>query len=553
MPTLHLLLSLEEKSGAGLDLELATRALQKLLVRHIIFPARAAFIREKKDKSPAEKHSDPLLDELLRPLRHAASQELSQLTHMDEPGPVANSVALLFRIASASWPRDSSKQRLAENPWLQNLFIHLAQCVSLLVSDALSPEPNKATVDVLKAMLQHAFNSKIQLGSSTLELIITQMSGLNPIQQPNEVDWVLVSLCLKMEPNFIISSSTKSNNETTRQPSTILEQLLRRISAIGFRILSHGSEKCSMLLSRVILPLVDAFAHARDLLGFMAIWTQQLILTQGSKSFISAEGVDPNSAESVWEDDKLLHAVAGILESSLVSAQIDKALKKACVSLSSYHMEMDYAKFQSSMVTIDCIIDGIRSDGAIYTFSGLAQSTYHLICKLFLENAELPLQHEWRLWRLLTTLITRWPTLHASMNMTEIQRVINTRALDLIRRATSPLLNGQLDEVVYVQGSYAFAFVLALAASPQNGASGVSYDGMLQPAVKTVVKSSERHSSQAPEHAIPDYSRVDLGWDGKRETLNSLSEFLLCCASQLIQSPKSLRYISEQKATFRKG
>ena len=539
MPTVRLLLSFQEHSGTILESEPAVAVLQRMLRTHIVLPARAAFLRQSKATSGG---SDDLLRDLLAPLAKIAISETHNFPKHDEPLPTVRSVALLFRIASSAMPRDDPKQRIAENPWLQHLFTSCLKCASLMVADEKLRDTAKAAIDMLKDMLEHAVNSLIKLDSATLEFILNRFSGLSRKYPNDEVNWTLVNLCLKLDANIIVSMSPKGEVDIIRQPNEFLDQLLKRLSATGFKILPSGCEKCKMLLTTVVLPLLEAFVRARDLLGFITVWHQQLEVSQKSKSSIMANGIDPNSIESVWEDDQLLHTVAGLLEPSLVPRQIDQEAEKTCQEMTHKSLKSNYARFYANAIKLDCLIDGVKSDGLSSRFAAMARSTLGSITELIMNTANLRIEHAWRLWRILTTITTYWPSIPHSKEMVAVQGSIAERALDSIRLGTSPELGGQVAGAIYVCGLYAFRFILALPIISLGEFSQSLDKAAREEAVEILVESMEGCSSKASRSSElnPGVSRIE--WDGSRETLVSLEQFLLSCATQLVRSGASLRY-----------
>lgn len=171
---------------------------------------------------------------------------------------------------------------------------------------------------VTTALLKVLVETGTTIYSETLAGIVDQISDL-PGGEGRSVRWDVVGLALKLD--FDIFLGTQDQLRCT--------QLFE-----AFNNITLGASEEAQALETIEL-LVDGYTKARDLSGFITIWTNQL------KS--------PHSL--FWENDVLAEMVSCRLEMALSPGQIEKLVKTA----SELGSETDW-------VVIDALLRGVRTE-----------------------------------------------------------------------------------------------------------------------------------------------------------------------------------------------
>lgn len=171
---------------------------------------------------------------------------------------------------------------------------------------------------VTTALLKVLVETGTTIYSETLAGIVDQISDL-PGGEGRSVRWDVVELALKLD--FDIFFGTQNQLRCT--------QLFE-----AFNNITLGASEEAQALETIEL-LVDGYTKARDLSGFITIWTNRL------KS--------PHSL--FWENDVLAEMVSCRLEMALSPGQIEKLVKAA----SELGSETDW-------VVIDALLRGVRTE-----------------------------------------------------------------------------------------------------------------------------------------------------------------------------------------------
>ncbi|MCJ1299086.1 hypothetical protein MMC08_001877 [Hypocenomyce scalaris] len=480
--------------------------------------------------------SAPLMHDLFQPLQLECSRELKEnalRTTADSSTRTLSTIPLLFNLVIRCTPLANTKHRTAEMPWLQSLFICLAQCASAPVSASSMSPPARLSLQVLERMLGIAVASNIQLGTSLLENVMSQFSGIAS-SELSDVNWELVGLCLKLDPNvFLMPSSTRDSGKT-RPPqlgSDFLAPLLAKITAIGLKKPQGAPALYGLVLSDIVLPLVAAFAHARGLDRFVGCWQEQLRLCENSQC-TSATDI------TIWEDEALLHLVARLLEPSLITAQIEKIFYAAYVDLdkgSAIGPNSTGAMASVSSVIIECIVDGCTRETVTAKLTNTAQLVYHLSLLILKEAPYRTTKLRWRLWRIAASLRSHWPGASSPPNVSDAASAAENRALakasETFLRSTD---SGWLPQD-RMEALQAFKFVLSFA--PVEQRTDLE-KGLPQYQIKSAIRWVTKCLKNELEKTDPNRSPR---WDGKAATAISQEALLIGCVTQLLISSTALK------------
>ena len=536
MPALHLLLQCEATKHDVL-VSTTTHMLEQLIARYVIIPARAALLEI---IHPGKRLNNgvvaPLMEELFHPLRLECSRELEDdFLHgtRDLSTGTLVMIPMTFHLVVRCTPLDTAKRRTAEMPWLENIFIYLARCASISVFAPTSSPPAKLSLRVLEKMLEIAITSEVYLDASTLERIVSAYSGIVS-KELSEMNWKLVGLCLKLDPNVFLmpfSSTEKGKIRPAGPGSVFLAPLLAKITSVGWRTLQEIPVLYRTVLSDIVLPLVAAFAQSRGLDRFIEHWQEQLRISEDSQRISIAD-------LTIWEDEELLDLVARLLEPSLTTGQIEKVFHVAYVDLEKqFAVNADNVSAMAwvSSVIIECIVDGCTKETVTDKLSSTAQVVYYSSLRILQEVPYRVTKLRWRLWRVAASMRSHWPEISSPRRVSAAEAAAESGALE---RASNTLLNSTGSMWLAqdcIERLQAFKFILSFAATVHGAQLETSSPQReIELAIQWVISWLQNELEQID-------SNRDPWWDGKAITATSQGALLIGCVTQLILSPKALR------------
>lgn len=269
LPLFSLLKNLSISSSFGTQIE-------QLLARNIIIPSKAA-----KEEN-------------------AESTLLNDLTKLAVISDSANA-SRLFGIAIRSiQPQGAKRRRPIDETWLQAVFSSLKASMPLK-----RVEQNGKAVC---AMVQSAILHKVDLELEVLRSVTAEYA----VPEGSETSWELLRLVIQLDANVFLIPYTEKD---------LLRDLLTRVNQISVGVEHANIPK--VVVEDVVLPLMEAFAKARDLTGFMHHWLAQLIEVEESRKVLS---LSSSEVFGVWEDSRLQQQLKELLESSLSINQITQIL-----------------------------------------------------------------------------------------------------------------------------------------------------------------------------------------------------------------------------------
>lgn len=535
MPALHLLSQLEAVKH-DVHVSNTTSLLQKLISAHIIMPTRAALLGTIQPGKSLDKEVAALpAVEPLRPLQLECSQDLEDIVLQGDKATSTGALVMIpmtFQLIIRCTPLNTTKRRTAEMPWLQFMFIYLARCASIPILDQTSSAPGKTSLTVLEKMLEIGISSKIDIDASMLENIVSRYSGVIS-KEPKNVNWELVGLCLKLDPNVFLRLSPSKEKDRSRPGEhgiDFLAPLLTSITSLGLRTLQEVSVPYRNLLSNIVVPLVAAFAHARGLDRFIEHWQKQLRICEDDRR-VSAADV------TVWEDEELLRLVARLLEPSLTSGQMEKTFYSAYVDLEqrSAFCGDDIATVAwSSSVIIECIVDGCTKETVTDKLTRTAQLVYSLSLSILQELPYQATKLRWRLWRVTASIRSNWSRILNSRRAFDAETAVERRALENAQETLFRNTGSVWSAQNCIEGLEAFKFILSFAPAvyrPDLETSSPQVE--IESAIKWAVNCLYAKLGQ-----IDPYS--DPGWNGRAFSATTHDALLIGCVAQLILSPKVL-------------
>ncbi|KAL8852474.1 MAG: hypothetical protein Q9221_002597 [Calogaya cf. arnoldii] len=417
VPALRVLTRLNNSLAPKVDLDKAVGVLEDLLLQHVITPARDTFETWKKTRAGVDDEDlGATIGSLLSPLCNETACQKYHITSWADSVETIHPVAHFYGIAVKHTSLGTSKERIASMPWLQFMFDRLSdQLESQTAAPSQISSKTQNYTLAIKQMLEILVVHKINLGTATLERVLVKVSQILN-SKAHQVDWHIVGLCLKIDSDvFVIPNNTDTSKAT---PNKFLAALFARLNDISDS--SHENDETSPLVLReVLVPLVEGFAHARNLIGFITYWKSNLI-----QQWISAtnSGLQPAAngstkvfsshiqiAQCIWEREGLIQAVAGLLESHLTDRQIELLLQEANTAVESAKTTSEptaWLDSSANLVILDCVLSGCTGENTIEQLSMAIQNTYVALLGLRKANG-LPITMRWRVWRCIATIKNR--------------------------------------------------------------------------------------------------------------------------------------------------
>jgi nucleolar pre-ribosomal-associated protein 2 len=386
-------------------LEITTQALDKLLTRHLLAPTRAAFFaashEEKDTKEPSHQEASTLSNSL-GPLR-AMLLQAAQIEDAGEAIPVHlassfKAVAYLLDLAIRASPSRTPKSRLAERPWIQAVFLSLAECIGCSLKEPPEFVTSKAAVAAMKNALDVLQLHTITIDSAILKNLFWYHCGVKyPEDKNRQVHWDLIASLIELDASIFVTEPRPTSNGSKGQQADLTEFLFDQISKTelnsqGFVEIEEVSDSDmidagfvhaqtqlhtsrSLILERVVTPMIAAFSRNRNLLGFLRRWDDQLV--QSYKS-ANRKALMKEKKETIWEDRALMRSLTEVFEQSLTQGQIATLVEEHAGRMNAFSSalaEADqdvnvrkiaaYKKASSSAVIIPTIVEAIHSDDIV--------------------------------------------------------------------------------------------------------------------------------------------------------------------------------------------
>jgi nucleolar pre-ribosomal-associated protein 2 len=386
-------------------LDHTVHALDRLLTRHILAPARSTFFAAPHAEAVAEGASYKEatgLSSSLGPLRAMLLQAI-QIEDAGEVIPTQfaasfKAVGNLLDLTIRASPSRTPKSRLAERPWIQAVFVSLAECVACSLKAPPELATSKAAVVTLQSALEVLQSHAITMDSAILKNVFWYHCGVKyPQTEDRPVHWTLIAALIELDASIFVTTPRSALHESGGHNTDLVEFLFDQIShteykGAGFVNLEeemsidtkdrdvviadtrlHADRQ--LVVKRIIIPIMSAYARNRNLLGFLRRWDDQLV-----KSYKPAnrkalkEGKD-----SVWEDRLLTMALTETFEQSLTHDQIAKLVEEHAQRMDALGDAMNtqaeedvnirkltaYKKAASSALLIPAVLQSIQSDDVI--------------------------------------------------------------------------------------------------------------------------------------------------------------------------------------------
>lgn len=523
------------------------KVLEELLLKNVLLPIRAFFLNSGKlSKSRNSELSSPPTQDLLAPLARTYYAEADKMFGRKSPGLALLPISILFSIAVQYLPRITPKQRSLEDSWLQNLFSQLVQYASMSNSASKLVPPSENYVLTVNQMLQVVADHNVRLSTFKIESLLSEVSRVldGKIDIPNY--WDLVGLCINIDATTLINTSSVSGGSQESKPRRLNEQmasLLSIVTTTGWSTILDTSSDYSTKLVQFILPLAKAFAKARDLIGFISLWQEQLAICQRDRPSMKPIASVANYARSVWEDEELLQLVARLVETSLTVGQIEVLLQKAKFNLAPFETAVSIdSEFLADMVVLDCIINARLTESYLDQLANFAHIAYTSILNMVSSEISWPIEHRWRFWRILTTIHQHWFIPHHSSKF----QLAEQQAIEKAVRTVNGLMTGEKSaKQEFSEDVCMFMFMLSVASASKMNETTLHVGSAIE--ILSDGLNVLQNASEAGFQHKNGVLELPIQWNGQIHTIDSKEVAVLGCISQLIAYPNILRYYQNLK------
>ncbi|KAK4889115.1 hypothetical protein LTR27_012084 [Elasticomyces elasticus] len=377
------------------------QTLETLLARHVFLPARLALIEaNQRQRSHVKKTALPTRESNI-------GERLAALKSSISSGKLESSVLPpLLDVALRCAPAINQLQRTKEQPWIENVFAALLDCMI--------DEGKLKDREVLGDMLS-VVGKRASLAKETLLRLAASYSGLDAdvhaVTDGDETDWQLVAHIIKLDANVFVN---------TKMTGKLLDAV-SRTDEKGYDFDSpdqgsasqqpSGTQLSNLLRDRVLAPTMHAFARARALTTFIDLWHKQLLRVVAQSS--------------VWL--QLSDSCSGLVNQHLSREHIFELLGRLRGDIKEAASK---EQISASAVILKALLAGVQSPDLLDAIHSDVETLFDEVCALF-QSADLELGACHHVWGLLTTAFGLWFPLWAVQQTNE--ETIRKRASSILK------------------------------------------------------------------------------------------------------------------------
>lgn len=488
---------------------------ERLIALHVVLPARAAFFERggsgidysasEPDWSAVKPVSDtfrPILCELEYPSQNTSGDIVKQKTLWK----TAELLPEFFDIACRSVPRDTFRRQTHDAPWLETLFVAVAELAFSIVKAENISTYLPEFVDVLARLFRVVLNRNVQLSLHTL-LTHAAYTGLHR-DGLDQVEWGLTALLVELGADIFLPNSGLSNS------TQLLDTLLKKIN-LYWRSGARSTEgSYEIIKNGIVIPLMRAFMGARDMPTLMQLWYEQLMDVEEARSEDSGL-----SLFTVWEDDDVCNIYSELMRSPLTSAHASAQMRAATTEIRDEDGKV--SKSAGAYAQIVLTEAGFRNRGLTATDSHEDLSSIIETLKSTLSSKQ-TLHWRWRLWRLLRNLLEN--------NLLSIDSSLTATIMSLMEAATKSIKRHQKDQMkklcAPLECFEAYRFTITTI-NVSATSSHINEFNLLNKDIAEFMKSSSGEITA---------QSISSSWNGRVDTLNSTS-LVLAYFLTLVRSP----------------
>ncbi|KAF7712183.1 Uncharacterized protein PECH_000508 [Penicillium ucsense] len=504
-------------------------SVERLVALHVLVPARDSFFvrggsgidysKEEPDWSSVK----PVTDTFRPIIRETSIGRGTSPSDSSTTGTSWRSIELLpelFDNAVRAVPRDDFRRQTLEAPWLETLFVAVAE---LAYSTAKEAEPDSFStrfIVVLEDLLRIALHRKVGL---SLQTILTHAGYTGLLEQGLEqVQWNVTALMISLGVDIFLP------NSGLRDAGKLLDALLDKIMLYWRTHGACGSTEYDIIKSDVVIPLLRGFAAARDLSTFMETWYDQLVILEEAR--VRNEKF---SAFSVWEDDDLCDAFSELTRTSLSVGHFHAQLQTAATETRADDGQIStssrsYAKFVILEATLRSKVAATEVEKHLSQVLETLKST--LISKQ-------TFHWRWRLWRFVRNLLQTNCRLAENL-AGEVSNTFVPVAVKSLHRTIKNLAKAPL---AHLEAWENYRLVLVMLKDAPTGEHLDAFTNANKDVIKLITSVSAEDAQ----------AQTKAPWSGRIETLRSSTALALAFLLALIREPNAWEMISaEQRTSF---
>lgn len=547
MPILRLLVTMQELASLDRINEARRKPLENLIVQKILTPARASFFNSKKH-SNADSSDEPSISsvDLLAPLSKLHDTKTGERFEETKTPKGLWPTSVIFQIAVQRSTRITPKQRSVEDSWLQDLFCRiLQQAFDIGAANARFKSSTQHLLSV-NQMLREIVDHNIRISASKLEPLVAHIMSRVDDTLDTFAICESINLCMLVDANILIdpASVPKDAQENhLRSSNHHLAALLLWITNSAWKISLEMDLAYEIKLSKVVSPLLEAYAKARSLLSFVSLWQGQLALCQKQRSNHSELVTRSYRPKSLWEDERLMQLVARLAESTLTTGQIKHLLLDAYASVLSHETlgSGGYPNLTANLILLDCGFGITLNDANSDQIKDVARDVYYSSLNWLLDKTKWPEEHRWRLWRILIAIKNRWDVMENHSNIRDFEQQMIGKAVELTMRVQLRAPKDEDSQSRYAEALYAFAFVISsISKQNEHGERDreLSYD-LIEKVIEWISSYAIRVKNDETENQMASaaISKSIIQWNGQSDGVASLDILHLCYLAQFLFYP----------------
>lgn len=558
MPTLYLLVTIQELSSLDLMKKTRSKPLEDLIMQKILLPSRTSFFNPR-NRFDSDNSDDPLTSsvDLLAPLAKfhdtKAGDKFKEMKGLKKFWPTS----LIFQIAVQNVTRITPKQRSVEDSWLQDLFDRiLQQAHHIDAADALF-ESSTQHVLPINEMLRQIADHDIRINKSKLEPFFNHVMTCPDGTLDASVICESINLCILVDANIFIGLAAIPRDlrgNHLRAPNRLLAMLLSWITNSAWKLSLEMDLIYEDKLSKVVLPLVEAYAKARSLLEFISFWQEQLALCQKEHSHYSELVTGSYHPKSLWEDERLMQVIARQAECTLTAGQIKNLILDAHASVISHeNLGSDgYPNLMASLIFLDLAFGITLNDENSSQIKDITRDIYYSTLGWLLNKTSWPVEHKWRLWRILIACRNCWNPTENRSDIWDLEQQVVDKAVEFTTRAQ---LRDEVRQSGYAEEFYAFAFLISFTSRQKvpSGQDRIPSCELIEKVIEWIFDyaTEEKHDETQDQRASTANPKQVFQWNGQSDGVTSFGILHLCYLAQflvfpgVIPSDKPLRDVSE--------
>lgn len=506
-------------------------AVERIIALHVLLPARAAFFeaggsgidysKEEPNWSPVK----PVTDTFRPIVREISAVQVSAGKTTDKsfhsPWQSIELLPELFDNAVRAVPRDDFRRQTREAPWLETLFVAVAELAYTTAKEDDPVEFTSRFVVVLEQLLRVALERNVGLSLHTI-LAHAGYTGLHE-QGLDQVQWTVTALVVSLGVDVFLP------NSGLRDSRKLLDALLDKIMLQWRRNADRESNIYHVIKNDIVLPLLRGFAAARDLTAFMEVWHDQLVILEEARVRDSSLPLF-----SVWENDDLCDAYSDLMRTSLTGSNVAMQMRIAATEIRAENgkisdVSQSYAKF----VILEASLRGSQ-----FAFAD-SEKTLSSILEIVVAtlSTKQTLHWRWRLWRFLQS-FSQSDLQLADSSLLEATKSLMSAAAKTIHRNHKSLAKIPLAPLESLE---AYRFALVFATGKPSEKQLESFEAISKDVIKLIMSVSSDDSQQS----------MKTPWDGRIDTVDSPTTLALAYILALVRAPRMWERIGfESRSQF---